>query len=113
MSPRPSSSSIQASVPVFAALGEETRLHVLSQLSARGRLSITELTEGTRVTRQAVTKHLEILERVGLVRGYRDGRERMWELEPDGLDDARHTLEAISKRWDAALERLRKMVETK
>ena len=74
-------------------------------------MSITQLTEGTRVTRQAVTKHLIVLEDAGLVRGSRQGRERVWELRTRQLEDARRVLDTISQRWDEALERLRAMVE--
>lgn len=99
------------SVPVFAALGDARRLALLARLSAQGPLSITELASGSDVTRQAITKHLEVLAHAGLVRDARSGRERMFELEPGSLDDARRDLEAISARWDAAIERLRAKVE--
>ena len=95
----------------FAALGDATRLHVVSRLSREGPLSITELTERVDVTRQAVTKHLEVLAAAGLVISERKGRERVWELRPRRLEEARQALEAISQRWDRALERLRAMVE--
>jgi DNA-binding transcriptional ArsR family regulator len=111
MSPRPPSASVQRTAPLFAALGDETRLYVIAQLCANGPMSIARLTEGSDVTRQAVTKHLAVLEQAGLVRGYRAGRERVWELEPDRLDDARRTLDFISDRWDAALARLKRLVE--
>ncbi len=111
MSPRPPSASVQRTAPIFAALGDETRLYVVAQLCANGPMSISRLTDGSEVTRQAVTKHLEVLEEAGLVRSYRAGRERVWELEPGRLDDARRTLDFISERWDAALSRLKKMVE--
>jgi len=111
MSPRPPSASLQRAAPVFAALSDETRLYVVAQLCANGPSSITRLTEGSDVTRQAVTKHLAVLEDAGLVRGYRAGRERVWELEPDRLDDARRMLDFISERWDAALARLKRLVE--
>ncbi len=100
-----------ASAPVFAALGDETRLGLVSTLGTRGPLSTTRLTAGTRVSRQAVTKHLRLLEGAGLVRAARHGRERLWELAPDGLVEARHYLDAISKQWDAALGRLQALVE--
>src|SRR5512142_446508 len=106
MSPRPPSASVQRTAPVFAALGDETRLYVVSQLCANGPMSISRLAEGSDVTRQAVTKHLGVLEDAGIVRGYRAGRERVWELEPGRLDEARRTLGLISERWDAALARL-------
>ncbi len=97
--------------PVFAALGDETRLKLVARLSARGPESITRLTEDSRVTRQAITKHLEVLAGAGLVRDIRRGRERIWEFEAGRLEEARRCLEEISKGWDRALERLRKLVE--
>jgi DNA-binding transcriptional ArsR family regulator len=100
-----------ASAPVFAALGDETRLGLVFALGTHGRLSTTRLTAGTRVSRQAVTKHLRLLEGAGLVRAARQGRERLWELAPDGLRDARGYLDAVSKQWDAALGRLQAFVE--
>lgn len=99
------------SAPVFAALGDARRLALLSRLSAEGPLSITELASGSDVTRQAITKHLEVLAHAGLVRDARSGRERRFELEPRSLDEARRDLEAVSARWDAAIERLRAKVE--
>ena len=96
---------------IFAALGDPTRLHVVSRLAAGGPMSITQLTGGSQVTRQAVTKHLSVLAAAGLVHGFRRGRERMWELKTVRLEEAQRALEAISRRWDDALERLRVMVE--
>jgi len=96
---------------VFAALGDATRLHVVARLSRGGPMSITQLTEGSDVTRQAVTKHLNVLAEAGLVCDFRRGRERLWELRKRQLEEAGRTLELISQRWDDALERLRKMVE--
>jgi DNA-binding transcriptional ArsR family regulator len=107
MSPAGSS----ASAAVFAALGDPTRLGLVARLCAGGPLSIARLTEGTDVTRQAVTKHLHVLEDAGLVRGLRHGRESVWELETRKLEAARHYLEQISQRWDAALFRLKRTVE--
>lgn len=105
-------SSLEHSAPLFAALGDSTRLHVVSRLSASGPLSITQLTEGTRVTRQAVTKHLNVLAEAGVVRDFRQGRERVWELRTKRIEDARRALEAVSRHWDDALERLRALVES-
>lgn len=101
----------RGSAPIFAALGDETRLQLVSRLSNRGPMSITRLTAGATVTRQAITKHLQVMEQVGLVRSRRRGRERVWQLEQRRLEDARHYLELISKQWDDALGRLRKYVE--
>lgn len=99
------------SAPVFAALGDKTRLHMVARLSEGGRLSIARLTSGTKVSRQAVTKHLETLADAGLVRSQRSGRERLWELETARLARAGRYLEQISKQWDEALAKLRKLVE--
>jgi DNA-binding transcriptional ArsR family regulator len=103
--------SLKASAPVFAALGDETRLRLVTKLCEEGPLSIAKLTAGTDVTRQAVTKHLHVLEGAGLVRGTKDGRESVWELEPRRLDDARRWLDVISQQWDDALGRLKAFVE--
>jgi DNA-binding transcriptional ArsR family regulator len=97
--------------PVFAALGDETRLALVARLCAGGPQSITRLTAGSAVTRQAITKHLETLAAAGLVHDVRRGRERIWELDTDRLGEARRWLDQISKRWDEALERLKKFVE--
>jgi hypothetical protein len=74
-------------------------------------MSIARLTAGFDVTRQAITKHLRLMEEAGLVRGTRNGRESIWELEPVRLAHARQYLDVISKQWDAALGRLKKLVE--
>jgi DNA-binding transcriptional ArsR family regulator len=97
--------------PVFSALGDETRLAVVARLCAGGPQSITRLTSGSGVTRQGITKHLNVLAGAGLVRGVRRGRERIWELDAKRLDDASRWLDQISKRWNEALGRLKKFVE--
>ena len=96
---------------LFAALGDPTRLGLVARLSSGGPLSIARLTEGTDVTRQAVTKHLHVLRGAGLVRSTRAGRESLWELDPRRLEAARKYLELVSKRWDEALDRLKLHVE--
>jgi DNA-binding transcriptional ArsR family regulator len=112
MSPRSGGAAgLARAGPVFAALGDETRLAVVARLCAGGPQSIARLTEGSDVTRQAITKHLHVLEGAGLVRGARRGRERIWELETKRLDDAGRFLDQISKRWNEALGRLKKFVE--
>ena len=100
-----------APAPVFAALGDETRLRVLARLWEKGPLSITELTDGTRVSRQAITKHLRVLAEAGLVKGARDGRESVWKLERKGVQQARRWLDKVSEEWDDRLERLHAFVE--
>lgn len=97
--------------PLFAALGDETRLELVARLSEGEPLSITELASGTAVTRQAITKHLHVLAEAGVLRGIRQGREQLWELTPAQLLEARRCLERIAGQWDRALERLRAMVE--
>lgn len=96
---------------LFAALGDETRLGIVTRLCRSGPASIAALTTDSGVTRQAVTKHLRILESAGLVRVSRSGRESRWQLLPGGLSEARARLERISSQWDAALDRLRSHVE--
>ncbi len=104
--------SRSSSAPVlFAALGDATRLSLLRRLSVEGPLSITRLSEGTGVTRQAITKHLTTLGSVGLVRHARRGRERVWELERKRLEKARGYLDHIAAQWDAAAARLKAFVE--
>jgi DNA-binding transcriptional ArsR family regulator len=97
--------------PVFAALGDATRLRLVTRLCVEGPLSITRLSEGEGVTRQAITKHLEALAGAGVVQHSWRGRERIWELEPRRLAMARRCLERISNQWDAAIDRLKAFVE--
>ena len=102
---------LQESAPVFAALGDPTRLGLVARLCERGPMSIARLADGAAVSRQAVAKHLRALEEAGLVRGSRAGRESVWELRPARLAEVRRALERISSDWDAALGRLRRLVE--
>src|SRR5256885_4034800 len=102
---------VTEAVPVFAALGDATRLSLLGRLSVDGPLSITRLSEGTGVTRQAITKHLYALGRVGLVHHARRGRERVWELDAKRLEKARAYLDRVAAQWDAAAARLKAFVE--
>jgi len=97
--------------PVFAALSDETRLSLLATLSAGVPCSISQLTAGSKISRQAITKHLRVLETTGLVRGETVGRERRFELEPQPLADVRDYLDLVSQRWDEALTRLKKLAE--
>ncbi len=106
-----SNAALPTFAPLFAALGDETRLRLIAILCAGGAMSITQLTIGTEITRQAVTKHLTVLADAGLVRDVKVGRERMWQFEPSQLEEARRQLEIISRQWDEALERLRMLVE--
>jgi DNA-binding transcriptional ArsR family regulator len=102
---------LAGSVPVFAALGDGTRLALVARLCAGGPMSIARLTAGTDVTRQSVTKHLHVLAGAGLVRGARVGRDHVWEIEPTRLDEARRWLDHIASQWDEALARLKASLE--
>lgn len=97
--------------PLFAALGDETRLRLVSRLSTEGPLSIRELADDATISRQAITKHLETLVDAGLVRDARRGRERIFQLEAKRVEKAREALDRISQQWDAAIDRLRDFVE--
>jgi DNA-binding transcriptional ArsR family regulator len=99
------------SAALFGALGDKTRLRLVTRLCNDGPMSITRLTEGSRVTRQAIRKHLRKMEEAGLVRSQRRGRESVWQLEQRRLEEARRHLAVISKQWDDVLGRLRKFVE--
>jgi DNA-binding transcriptional ArsR family regulator len=97
--------------PVFAALGDETRLRIVARLCSEGPLPIVRLSETADVTRQAITKHLLTLADAGLVRGERSGREKVWQLDGRRLAEARKWLDQVSAQWDEALGRLRDFVE--
>jgi DNA-binding transcriptional ArsR family regulator len=116
MSPRRKPSArakpLQSFAPVFAALGDEMRLRLVAALCVGGAMSITQLTTGTEISRQAITKHLGVLAAAGLVRDVKVGRERLWEFEPAQLDEARRTLELIGQQWDHALLKLKLAVES-
>jgi DNA-binding transcriptional ArsR family regulator len=103
--------NLSNAAPLFAALGDEMRLSIVARLCATGPQSIVRLTQGTNVSRQAITKHLHALAEAGLVRSSRDGRERIWQLQPKRLADVGAYLDQISTQWDQAIERLRTLVE--
>jgi DNA-binding transcriptional ArsR family regulator len=105
------STALKARASVFAALGDETRLAVLAKLANGRPQSISRLTAGTRLTRQAVTKHLRVLEGAGVVRSARVGRESRFALEPKSIDEVRAYLDHVSRQWDDALARLKTLVE--
>jgi DNA-binding transcriptional ArsR family regulator len=111
MSRRNAALSPGQAAPVFAALGDETRLALVARLGSSGPLSIARLTDETKVTRQAITKHLEVLARAGLVRDERHGRERLWAVESQKVAEARRYLDQIGKQWDDALQRLAAFVD--
>ncbi|HJU68891.1 MAG TPA: metalloregulator ArsR/SmtB family transcription factor [Gemmatimonadaceae bacterium] len=105
-------SPVRDAAPLFAALGDETRLQLVMRLAAGGPGSITRLSANSKVTRQAISKHLAILSQAGLVRSTRRGRERVWDLAPERLSDAHEYLDRISRMWDKAIDRLRAFVES-
>ena len=106
-----SASAVDARAPLFDALGDPNRLRIITRLCDGGPSSTTEVTQVVAVSRQAATKHLILLEAVGLVSSERRGRERIWRLQPDPLADASDYLTALSARWDRAIDRLRAYVE--
>lgn len=103
--------ALAAAAPVFAALSDPTRLRLLARLGDGGTQSIARLTERSEVTRQAVTKHLRVLQEAGLAHATRSGREQVWTLDAAPLDAARRSLELVSQRWDERLARLKALVE--
>jgi DNA-binding transcriptional ArsR family regulator len=106
---RPPGRGLPASV--FAALGDDTRLRLVGRLCGGDRLSISELSEGSRLTRQAITKHLRVLEGASLVQGVRRGRETRFEFAPGPFNEAIRYLELVSGQWERALGRLKAFVE--
>ncbi|MEO6016006.1 MAG: metalloregulator ArsR/SmtB family transcription factor [Polaromonas sp.] len=96
---------------VFFALGDKTRLQLIAVLCAGGAFSIAQLTANTDFTRQAVTKHLQVLADAGLVKDLKMGRERLWQFDPAQMEEARKSLEAIGQQWESALGRLKQFVE--
>jgi DNA-binding transcriptional ArsR family regulator len=105
------STSAVARAPLFDALGDPNRLRIISRLCDGGPCSTTEVTTVVSVSRQATTKHLLLLEAVGLVSSQRHGRERIWRVHPKPLTEASEYLTALSQRWDRAIDRLRTYVE--
>ncbi len=97
--------------PLFAALGDATRLALVARLARGQPCSISQLTEGSRLTRQAITKHLRILERAGIVHSVRAGRESRFAFDPAPIADAKEYLDRVSAQWDEALTRLKAFVE--
>jgi DNA-binding transcriptional ArsR family regulator len=96
---------------LFAALGDETRLTLLRRLSEGGPASISALSERFRISRQAITKHLQSLAIAGVIDGKRAGREHVWALNPGRLAEAQRCLEIITRGWDDALDRLKRRLE--
>jgi DNA-binding transcriptional ArsR family regulator len=101
-----------ARAPIFAALGDETRLSLVSTLSDGQRRSISQLTTRSNLTRQAITKHLQVLEGVGILHSVRVGRESLYEFDHKPIDEIKQHLEMVSAQWDQALAGLKSFVET-
>ena len=99
------------SAPVFAALGDETRLSLVAKLCGGQPYSISQLTRGSRLTRQAITKHLRVLENVGIVHSVQAGRESLFEFNPKPIEEMKIYLDSVSQQWDQALSRLKAFVE--
>jgi len=97
--------------PVFAALGDETRLSLVAKLCGGRPCSISQLTMGSKLTRQAITKHLRVLEGVGIVHSVQAGRESLFEFDPEPIEEMRKYLDFVSLQWDQALSRLKSFVE--
>lgn len=109
-SPELSARAVRDAAPLFAALGDETRLRLVLRLATE-RGSIARLCDGSGISRQAITKHLEVLADAKLVRSHRQGRERIWELDRQRLEEAEAVLDRIGRRWEQALGRLKAFVE--
>src|ERR1039458_9372440 len=101
----------QARAPTFSALGDETRLALVAKLCGGRPYSISQLTQGTKLTRQAITKHLRVLESVGIVHSVRSGRESRFRFDPEPIEGVNEYLDFISEQWDQALSRLKSYVE--
>ena len=97
--------------PIFAALGDETRLSLIARLCRVSQQSISQLAEGTRLTRQAVTKHLQILERVGIVRSTRRGRETLFQFDATPIETMTQYLDLVSGQWEKKLADLQNFLE--
>ena len=110
-SARTAAARLVEAAPIFAALGDPTRLRIVARLGRDGPQAIVRLAEDSAVTRQAISKHLRALEDAGLVRSQRRGRERIWEIQTRRLAEAQRHLGLISAQWDAAIGRLRAFVD--
>ena len=109
--PKPTKRNVTSAALLFAALGDPTRLMLVRQLSEGGPASISMLAERQDMTRQGVTKHLQVLAAAGIIDGSRQGREQVWTLNPKRLAEGRRHLDVIAAGWDEALERFKKLVE--
>lgn len=104
-------SNLAQRASVFAALGDETRLSLVDKLRVGESQTISQLTKGTHLTRQAITKHLRVLEDVGLVKSRPSGRENFFIFDPDPIEGLQEYLDLVAKQWDQALHRLKNFVE--
>jgi DNA-binding transcriptional ArsR family regulator len=111
LKPHSLSAKQQSRAPVFAALGDEMRLALIAKLCSGQPYSIAQLTQGSKLTRQAITKHLRVLERVGIVHSIRTGRESRFEFDPRPIEGMKAYLNLVSEQWDRALSRLKRFVE--
>ena len=109
--PKPTKRNLTSAALLFAALGDPTRLMLVRQLSEGGPASISVLAEQQDMTRQGVTKHLQVLAAAGIIDGSRQGREQVWTLNPKRLAEGRRHLDVIAAGWDEALERFKRLVE--
>jgi DNA-binding transcriptional ArsR family regulator len=109
--PKPTKGNLTSAALLFAALGDPTRLMLVRQLSQGGPASISVLAERQDMTRQGVTKHLQVLAAAGIIDGSRQGREQVWTLNPKRLVEGRRHIDVIAAGWDEALERFKKLVE--
>jgi len=109
--PKPTKRNLTSAALLFAALGDPTRLMLVRQLSEGGPASISVLAEQQDMTRQGVTKHLQVLAAAGIIDGSRQGREQVWTINPKRLAEGRRHLDVIAAGWDEALERFKKLVE--
>jgi DNA-binding transcriptional ArsR family regulator len=101
----------KAKARVFAALGDKTRLALVARLCSGEPASISQLADDSKLTRQAITKHLGVLERAGIVRSAQSGRERLFRFDPEPLNELQQYLASVSKQWDQTLVRLKSQVE--
>jgi DNA-binding transcriptional ArsR family regulator len=109
--PKPTKRNLTSAALLFAALGDPTRLMLVRQLSEGGPASISVLAEQQDMTRQGVTKHLQVLAAAGIIDGSRQGREQVWTLNPKRLAEGRRHIDVIAAGWDEALERFKRLVE--
>jgi DNA-binding transcriptional ArsR family regulator len=111
MSRKTREAALKRQAEVFAALGDRIRLTLVAKLGDGEPRSIAKLTEGSDLTRQAITKHLHVLEDVGLVRQTKSGRESLFTLNPEPLDEAQEALQSMARQWDETLGRLKSFLE--